>query len=223
MNTIHNNFPLRNGYGYKGKAAANTNVVFDQVKDLLGSDKLKEKYDGMDTTRVDIRNKESLVNGGKNSFMNFFSKLGVDTSDKINWEADGSHELTDEEVAYLSGKYDLENLSPQAMYGLFQELSEMNAISGEDISATRIQDDVISRVDRKNMTYHAGAGVWYELRPVSDEEWALQLRGARKMEDDLMGYLADLLIQTSQYADDENASSVIASQKKLQDVLAKIR
>ena len=76
---------------------------------------------------------------GKESFLRYFENEGVDISKAINWNADGSHKLTNDELAYLSKKYNVSNLSPQEQYDLFQELNAMNAISGDDLSAARVQ------------------------------------------------------------------------------------
>lgn len=57
----------------------------------------------------------------------------VSTSRAINWNATGSHVLTDEELEGLREKYDLENLSGQDFYDLMADLTELDAISAEDI------------------------------------------------------------------------------------------
>lgn len=57
----------------------------------------------------------------------------VNTSRAINWNATGSHVLTDEELKGLREKYDLENLSGQDFYDLMADLTELDAISAEDI------------------------------------------------------------------------------------------
>lgn len=57
----------------------------------------------------------------------------IDTSKAINWNATGNATLTAEQIAELRGKYNLNNLSPQDYYDLMADLTNMDAISAEDI------------------------------------------------------------------------------------------
>ena len=80
---------------------------------------------------------------GKASFLWHFEREGVDMSKAINWNEDGSHTPTNDELAYLHKKYNVSNLSPQEQYDLFQELNAMNALSGDDLSAARVQSQAV--------------------------------------------------------------------------------
>lgn len=51
----------------------------------------------------------------------------------VNWEADGTSQLTEEQIEYLKGKYDIENMTKEEYYNLMTELTQMNAISGKDV------------------------------------------------------------------------------------------
>lgn len=57
----------------------------------------------------------------------------IDTSKAINWNATGNATLTAEQISELRGKYNLNNLSPQEYYDLMADLTNMDAISAEDI------------------------------------------------------------------------------------------
>lgn len=71
-----------------------------------------------------------------------FAGLGhdvvIDTTKSINWDATGEATLTDEQIAELRNKYNLENLSPQHYYDLMADLTNMNAISAEDIHSMHL-------------------------------------------------------------------------------------
>lgn len=58
---------------------------------------------------------------------------GMKPDDEINWDADGTDELTEEQLRYLKEKYDVENLTQNEFCNLLAELSKMNAISCEEI------------------------------------------------------------------------------------------
>lgn len=63
----------------------------------------------------------------------FLEILGIEMDEKINWNADGTSELTESQMRYLQNKYDIENLSKNDFYNLLAELSNMNVISHEDV------------------------------------------------------------------------------------------
>lgn len=57
----------------------------------------------------------------------------IDISKAVNWNSTGDAELTNEQILELRSKYNLESLSPQENYNLLADLTNMNAISAEDI------------------------------------------------------------------------------------------
>ena len=59
----------------------------------------------------------------------FLEILGVKLDTKINWNADGTSELTEDQIQYLQEKYDVENMSKSEFYNLMAELSGMNVIT----------------------------------------------------------------------------------------------
>lgn len=63
----------------------------------------------------------------------FLEILGIKLDEKINWNADGTSELTEDQIHYLQEKYDVENMSKTEFYNLMAELSGMNVISHEDV------------------------------------------------------------------------------------------
>lgn len=63
----------------------------------------------------------------------FCEILGIKLDEKINWNADGTSELTEDQIHYLQEKYDVENMSKTEFYNLMAELSGMNVISYEDV------------------------------------------------------------------------------------------
>ncbi len=63
----------------------------------------------------------------------FLEILGIKLDKKINWNADGTSELTEDQIQYLREKYDVENMSKSDFYNLLAELSDMNVISHKDV------------------------------------------------------------------------------------------
>ena len=63
----------------------------------------------------------------------FLEILGIKLDKKINWNADGTSELTEDQIQYLQEKYDVENMSKSDFYNLLAELSDMNVISHKDV------------------------------------------------------------------------------------------
>lgn len=63
----------------------------------------------------------------------FLEILGIELDVDINWNADGTSELTESQIQYLKEKYDVENLSRSDFYNLLSELSNMNVISHDDV------------------------------------------------------------------------------------------
>ena len=58
---------------------------------------------------------------------------GVSTDKPVNWDADGSSKLTQEQIDYLRSTYDLSDMSKQDYYDLLADLTNMNAISIKDV------------------------------------------------------------------------------------------
>lgn len=58
---------------------------------------------------------------------------GMKSEGEINWDADGTDELTEEQIRYLKEKYDIKSLSANEFYNLLAELSNMNVISCEEV------------------------------------------------------------------------------------------
>jgi len=58
---------------------------------------------------------------------------GVSTVRPMNWDADGTSKLTQEQLDYLKSNYDLSDMSKQDYYDLMADLTNMNAISIEDV------------------------------------------------------------------------------------------
>lgn len=56
----------------------------------------------------------------------------------INWQADGKHELSAEQIDDLKSAYDIENMSGQDYYNLIADLTDMNVISGKDAARPNI-------------------------------------------------------------------------------------
>ena len=141
--TIQNNvdFALPKSFTQSStKASSFFETSFSHVLDALISNDMNEAKIAQ-TTGIAGWNKVMAM--GKASFLRYVEQKGVDTSKTIHWDADGSHKLTNDELAYLREKYNVRNLSPQEQYDLFQELSAMNAISGDDISAARVQSQAV--------------------------------------------------------------------------------
>ena len=58
---------------------------------------------------------------------------GVSTDKPLNWDADGTSKLTQEQIDYLRSTYDLSDMSKQDYYDLMADLTNMNAISIKDV------------------------------------------------------------------------------------------
>lgn len=59
----------------------------------------------------------------------------VNTDNPINWAATGKQRLSETEIANLKSKYDVTNLTPQKYYDLMAELSQLDAISAEEVAS----------------------------------------------------------------------------------------
>lgn len=57
----------------------------------------------------------------------------IDISRAVNWNSTGDATLTSDQIIDLRGKYNYNNLSSQDYYDLMVDLTNMNAISAEDI------------------------------------------------------------------------------------------
>lgn len=75
-----------------------------------------------------------LVQRFKNHEASFASVVGDVVEEKpINWDADGSAKLTDEQAEDLKSRYDITDIRKQDYYNLLAELSDMNVISAKDV------------------------------------------------------------------------------------------
>lgn len=94
-------------------------------------------------TPIDIKSEseKAMLDGLGASFrMNAFSDdelckifgTAVETNGKINLDATGGTELTEEQITYFRNKYNVENLSAQEKFDLMRELSDLKVISGKD-------------------------------------------------------------------------------------------
>jgi len=182
---------------------------------------------------------------GKASFLRYFENEGVDISKAIDWNADGSHKLTNDELAYLRNKYNVRNLSPQDQYNLFQELNAMNAISGDDLSAARLQSQAAHQhcMD-ENCPYVTGEDVNINVMTISakvskstgtnvmvprgNKQVGVEMAWTGKsteMGTDLYGYFVGIITERQTRPcgqarkQDEIGAGVLESQKKVFDLL----
>ena len=80
----------------------------------------------------------------------FLEILGVKLDKKINWNADGTSELADDQIQYLQEKYDVENMSKSDFYNLLAELSGMNVISHKDVENQFLRYDPVEGIIAAN-------------------------------------------------------------------------
>ena len=64
---------------------------------------------------------------------------GVSTDKPVNWDADGSSKLTQEQIDYLRSTYDLSDMSKQDYYNLMSDLTNMNVISIKDVVSQHVK------------------------------------------------------------------------------------
>lgn len=57
----------------------------------------------------------------------------------MNWNADESQNLKEDQIAYLKTNYDMNNVTQLDKYNLFCDLTQMNVISAEDCVRTKVQ------------------------------------------------------------------------------------
>ena len=67
------------------------------------------------------------------SYVQMNSRKTTGEENQFNWEADGTGELTEEQIAYLKEKYDMNHLTYEQCLKLMAELTQMNSLSGEDV------------------------------------------------------------------------------------------
>lgn len=60
---------------------------------------------------------------------------GVVTKTPINWDADGTSSLTEEQIEHLRSTYDLSHMDKESYWDLMAELTDMNVISARDIAS----------------------------------------------------------------------------------------
>lgn len=126
--------------GNKGSSASSVqkrspdDVQGDMASKSVGSSqRMKDKSADVDS----ITSKSTVVNGTAWNDESFAKAIDfseeIDTTKTINWGADGNHELTQQQIEVLKGKYDVNNLTEQEQYDLMSDLTHMNAISPEDM------------------------------------------------------------------------------------------
>lgn len=64
---------------------------------------------------------------------------GYETATPVNWEADGTAELTEEQISYLKSTYDLSCMDKQSYWNLMADLTNMNVISAKDVASQCIK------------------------------------------------------------------------------------
>ncbi len=128
----------------KNTSVSNTREKVAQYQDTLEQElllrsrnhplenKIEEKGDSAPSAEED--NYESISK-------TFLEILGIKLDKKINWNADGTSELTDDQIQYLQEKYDVENMSKSDFYNLLAELSCMNVISHKDVENQFLRHD----------------------------------------------------------------------------------
>ena len=116
-------------------ATQNAGEIVSQYQERLEQELLFRKNHPLESR---IREKEERTLFQEESQDVFDSKtfleiLGITLEEEINWNADGTSELTESQIRYLKEKYDVQNLSRSDFYNLLAELSNRNVISYEDI------------------------------------------------------------------------------------------
>lgn len=97
----------------------------------------REMETAMFTRRV---NQESENEKNQEAVSEIMKAMGVELKDNINWNADGSSKLTDEQIKDLKERYDVENLSKEEYYNLLTELVNLNVVSGDDFEKEFIKE-----------------------------------------------------------------------------------
>ena len=197
---------------------------------------------------ADIVGWNKVMAMGKASFLRYVEQKGVDIAKAIHWNADGSHKLSNDELAYLRVKYNVSNLSPQEQYDLFQELSAMNAISGDDISAARVQSQAVHQhCMEENCPYVTGEEINANVMPTgarvgkstrntmmpndnkqigAEREW---MSKSSEMGTDLYGYYVGIITERETRPcgqarkQDEISSGVLESQRKVFAILKSLK
>lgn len=60
---------------------------------------------------------------------------GVVTKTPIDWDANGTSSLTEDQIAHLRATYDLSHMDKESYWNLMAELTDMNVISARDIAS----------------------------------------------------------------------------------------
>lgn len=105
-------------------------------REMLERELLMRNRTEFPDNKVEKSKKEALFSekcGRQFDRQSFLDILGIDLDGEINWDADGTSELTEDQISYLKEKYDVENLSQSDFYHLLMELSNMNVISKDDV------------------------------------------------------------------------------------------
>lgn len=114
----------------------NTREVVAQYQEMLERELFLRSRNHPSKNKIEEKEDSVLFSEDYNyetSSKIFLDILGIEMDEKINWNADGTNELTESQMRYLQNKYDIENLSKTDFYNLLAELSSMNVISHEDV------------------------------------------------------------------------------------------
>ncbi len=100
-------------------------------------DALSEKKDGSSAKKAD-RSLDEIYDEYIERQKNAASALppgGVATRTPINWDADGTSSLTEDQIEHLRSVYDLSHMDEESYWNLMADLSDMNVISARDIAS----------------------------------------------------------------------------------------
>ncbi len=79
-----------------------------------------------------ISQHQDTLTKNQESILKILETFGVKLTNGINWNSDGSCELTEAQAKDLRERYDMEGLSTDEYYTLLVELVNLNVISGDD-------------------------------------------------------------------------------------------
>lgn len=108
---------------------------------LLGSDLVKFASGGnqksISSRNIDVQRADygPDIQRFKDNRQNLARIMDVSEERLINWDADGSAELTQEQIEDLKNRYDITNISRQDYYNLMADLTDWNVISAKDVLA----------------------------------------------------------------------------------------
>ena len=120
----------------KNTSASNAREIVAQYQDILEQELFSRRRNHLLENKIEEEG-ESAPSAEEDDYESisktFLEILGIKLDKKINWNADGTSELTEDQIQYLREKYDVENMSKSDFYNLLAELSDMNVISHKDV------------------------------------------------------------------------------------------